>query len=240
MTLIIKRTIRKAIRVSKVVAGMGAGLGVCWWPYLKRKPQKIYLLPKWLWTCVFGAPHMAGYPWFSFEAVEWLEKFLKKDMKIFEWGSGGSTSYFAQKVNAVISVESNPEWYKKVSEVLKKKNITNCQYLLKEPKLSDLPNYPTTDSNYQGLDFEDYCKTIDGYPDGHFDLVSVDGLARPFCIRHALKKIKPGGFLMLDDSEQPRHTKGIEELRALKRQDFTSPKFYIYYCHFVTTWQKPL
>lgn len=239
MTLI-TRIFRKFIRGAKVVLGTGRGLGICWLPYLRRKPQKIYLLPKWLWTCLFGMPHKVGYPWFSFEAVEWLEKFLKKDMRVFEWGSGGSTVYYSQKADSVISVESSPEWYKNVSEALKKRNITNCLYLLKEPKASVAPNYPTTDSSYQGLDFEDYCRAIDGYPDGHFDLVSVDGLARPFCIKHALKKIKPGGFLLLDDSEQPRHVKGVAELAGLKRQDFTSPKFYIYRCHFVTIWQKQL
>ncbi len=235
----IKRIIRKAIRVAKVISGILRALWICWLPYLKRKPQKIYFLPKWLWTCVFGMPHKKGYPWFSFEAVEWLEKFLKKDMKVFEWGSGGSTVYYSQKAGTVISVESSPEWHKNVSEVLKKRNITNCLYLLKKPKASDAPNYPTTDSKYQGLDFEDYCKAIDG-SDGHFDLVSVDGLARPFCIRHALKKMKPGGFLLLDDSEQKRHVKGVAELAGFERQNFTSPKFYIYRCHFVTIWQKQL
>jgi len=238
MTLI-TRIIRKAIRGYKVVSGIWGALWICWWPYLKRKPQKIYLFPKWLWTCIFGAPHKVGYPWFSFEAVEWLDKFLTKDMKVFEWGSGGSTVYFAQRVSAVISVESSSEWHKNVSEVLKKKNIANCRYLLKEPKPSDSPKYPSTELKRRGLDFEDYCKTIDEYPDGHFDLVSVDGFVRPFCIQHAFKKIKPGGFLFLDDAEQTRHIEGVAELIGLERRDFISPKFYIYRCHHVSIWQKP-
>jgi len=233
----ITRIIRKFIRACKHLFGVLKGLFLCWLPYLKKNPQKIYLLPKWFWTCFFGSPHKKGYPWFSFEAVEWLDKFLTKEMKVFEWGSGGSTIYFVKKVSSLISVESNPEWHKKVAGTLKEKNITNCQYILKEPQASDRPEYPYEESKHRGLDFKEYCQIIDEYPDNYFDLVVVDGVARSFCIRHALKKIKAGGFLLLDDSEQVRHTAGIEELKALERRDFTAPKFYIYRCHHAAIWK---
>jgi len=231
------RIIRKAIRGYKHFSGIWQALWICWLPYLRKKPQKIRLFPKWLWTCLFGAPYKNGTPFFSFEAIEWLNKFLAKDMKVFEWGSGGSTIYFAKKVNTLISVESSSEWHRKVSQVLKKNNIANCKYLLKTPVASDSPKYPYDELKHKGLDFEKYCKVIDEYPDNHFNLVVVDGVVRNFCIRHALKKIKPGGFLFLDDSEQARHTDGIEELKGLERQDFKSPKFYIYRCHHVTIWK---
>ena len=33
-------------------------------------------------------------PWVTHGAKKWLDSYLKKDMKVFEWGSGGSTLYF--------------------------------------------------------------------------------------------------------------------------------------------------
>lgn len=231
------RIIRKIIRGFKQLFGIWKSCRVCWLPYLKKNPLKIRLFPKWFFTNLFGAPYKNGTPFFSFEAVEWLNKFLTKDMKVFEWGSGGSTIYFSKKVNTLISIEVSPEWHDKVSKVLKKNNITNCQYLLKIPEASDSPNYPSNKLEHKGLDFESYCKTIDEYPNGYFDLIVVDGAVRSFCIRHAFKKIRQGGFLFLDDSEEKRHTDGVEELRGLEGQDFISPKFYTYRCHRVTIWK---
>jgi predicted O-methyltransferase YrrM len=57
-------------------------------------------------------------------------------------------------------------------------------------------------SDYDELSFEAYVKTIDNYPDNYFDLVVVDGRARPACIKHAVPKIKRGGVLILDNSDR--------------------------------------
>ncbi|HLI94422.1 MAG TPA: hypothetical protein VKU83_12450, partial [Puia sp.] len=43
---------------------------------------------------------------------------------------------------------------------------------------------------------------IDVYPDSHFDVIIVDGRARPSCIKHALPKLKPGGWLLVDNSDR--------------------------------------
>ena len=45
-------------------------------------------------------------------------------------------------------------------------------------------------------------KQIDQYPDEYFHIVVVDGRARPSCISHALKKVKKGGYLIVDNSER--------------------------------------
>ena len=236
---LILRTIKKIIRGYKQLSGVCKSLWICWLPYLKMRPLQIRLFPKWLFTNFAGAPYKNGTPFFAFEAVEWLEKFLTKDMKVFEWGSGGSTMYFAKKVKDLTTVEVNPEWYKKVSAVIKKNYDSNCRYISKVPERSDFPKYHSSKSEHRGFDFENYCQTIDEYPDEHFDLVVVDGAVRRFCIRHAFKKIKRGGFLFLDDAEEKRHIDGVEELTGLKRHDFISPKFYTYRCHWVTIWKKP-
>jgi predicted O-methyltransferase YrrM len=46
---------------------------------------------------------------------------------------------------------------------------------------------------------------IDAFPDGAFDVVLVDGQARPSCLKHAYTKVKPGGMLILDNADVPEY-----------------------------------
>ena len=55
-------------------------------------------------------------------------------------------------------------------------------------------------------------KTIDEYPDASFDLVLVDGRARLSCLSHTVRKIRTGGYLVLDDCERTNYTKAISLL----------------------------
>ncbi len=214
--------------------GTGKALIMRWLPFLCKNPRMIRFLPQWFFSFRPGAaPFKDGLPSIPFEAAEWLDSFLTKDMIVFEWGSGGSTPFIAKRVKKIVSVEHDPEWYILISQLLKKNGISNCQYLLKEPKMSgnnssDLSNPKSYLSKfYKGFSFEDYCKAIEFYPDNFFDLVFIDGRARPSCISHAFKKIRPSGYLLLDDSNSSRYAKGIELLKEWKRKDFFGPKPYV-------------
>ena len=57
------------------------------------------------------------------------------------------------------------------------------------------------------------------YPDGHFDLVIVDGRARPSCVFHAMSKVRAGGYLMLDDTDRQRYEEAMSLLAGYKRTD---------------------
>ncbi len=165
-------------------------------------------------------PPIKNVPQIAPKAIEWLDNYLKKDMIVFEWGSGGSTIYFSKKAKKIISIEHNSKWYKKVSKEIKKKNILNCELILKKPQVLNGKKYISSDKNYTGLGFENYCKAIDSSPDKSFDLVLVDGRARPSCIFHALNKVKNKGYLILDDSQRKEYLPAIELLKGWKRQDF--------------------
>lgn len=49
-------------------------------------------------------------PWLSPAATACLESLLNPDMKVLEHGCGGSTLWFAERVQTVDSVENNPLW----------------------------------------------------------------------------------------------------------------------------------
>ena len=49
-------------------------------------------------------------PWFSYSAIDFLKIFLRKTHRVFEFGSGGSTLFFADRCASVESVEEDPSW----------------------------------------------------------------------------------------------------------------------------------
>ena len=66
--------------------------------------------------------------------------------------------------------------------------------------------YQSGGEQYRGVDFKDYVSQIDACDGASFDLVVVDGRARPSCIMHSAGKVKVGGILLLDDADRPYYT----------------------------------
>lgn len=217
-----------------------------WGPFAWKNPKIIRFLPQWILSVLPGRePYKDGFPLIPFEAAQWLDNFLTRDMTVFEYGSGGSTLFIAQRVKKIITVEHHPKWYQIISQLLKEKNISNCQYLFKKPQPSE--NNPLDPKNPQhyfsnprgkNLIFKEYCKSIESYPDNFFDLVFIDGRARASCILHARRKIRKGGFLFLDDSNRKNYPRGIALLKGWKRKDFLGPKPYVQQAAQASIWQR--
>jgi len=190
-------------------------------------------------------------PWITFEARKWLIDYLKADMSVFEYGSGGSTIFISKRVKELISVEHDKDWYLLVSNEIVKEDITNCRLLLREPELGILNNIDYSDPEaylsawpgYQGMNFKRYATSIptsiQQFPDKSFDLVFIDGRARPSCIANALAKVRPGGYIMLDNSDRQRYLPAINLLRKWSNKRFYGVGPYL--PHFLETavWRKP-
>ena len=159
-------------------------------------------------------------PWLTFSAIAWLRAHLRPDMHVFEYGSGGSTLFFSRRAAVVVSVEHDRAWHADVARRLEAARLTNCTYLLREPEAAHDEEYGSTDPAYRGLSFGAYVQTIDSYPDRSFDLVAVDGRARPACLRRAVAKVKPRGYLLLDDSNRESYAAAVAELARFPRRDF--------------------
>ena len=131
-------------------------------------------------------------PWITFEAKKWLEKYLKPDMIVFEYGSGGSTLFFQKYVKKIISIEHGRTWYNKVLRLLKKKDIFYNSYFLIEPekllkrnqKTKD--NYQSAKKAYSKMIFKKYVNSIDKYPQKYFDVIFIDGRARNSCVKKSI------------------------------------------------------
>lgn len=131
-------------------------------------------------------------PWFSYAAIDFLDGFLLSEMSVFEYGSGGSTLFFAQRCKSVYAIEDNPKWHELVNTRVLQKGLRNvivklCPYDFKTP-----------------VDFEK-SEYLNAMPDFLFDVIVVDGSeewtqVRPVCFAKAEQHIKPGGIIVVDDS----------------------------------------
>jgi hypothetical protein len=150
-------------------------------------------------------------PWMSFSAIQFLKEITAKEMRVFEYGSGGSTLFWISNVQEVVSVEHDPSWYDAMKKQLDSHSGQNLKYILAEPaddpafagkQFENPDDYISSDAAYKGKNFEQYAKSIDSYPDNYFDIVVVDGRARPSCIKHGIQKLKKNGWLIIDNSER--------------------------------------
>ena len=203
--------------------------------------------PHWLNSVLLSHTSLKDHvPWITFEATKWLIRYLTTNMRVFEYGSGGSTIFLSKRVHELISVEHDRDWYITVLNELAKENVTNCKIMLKEPELdifnktdpSNPKSFLSSVSTYQGYNFKNYAMIINEYADESFDLVIIDGRARPACIASALPKIRPGGYLILDNSERKRYYQGRNLLKDWEVKEFYGVGPYCYNLWGTTIWKK--
>lgn len=203
------------------------------WRYSLRKPY-------------WEGPIQNGTPWMSLPAIDFIKKHLSTKDIVFEYGMGGSTVFFAKRVNKVISVEHDPDWFNFVGEHLNSQNIKNTNITCIQPESENFNTVPDP-SNYEfcysstGFYFNSYVNSIQQFSDNYFDLVVVDGRARPSCIFKAISKIKPGKYLLIDNSERLHYQLAIDSLlKEWKRETFEGPTLYLKWFTQTSIWQKPL
>lgn len=174
-------------------------------------------------------------PWLRPMVTEFLESvILRSGMAVFEWGMGNSTIWMSHRVRHVISVEHDKDWFSKIPG---RKNIKR---ILIQPQRgiigadpSDPKAYFSDDKHWRDHNFRRYASVIDDL--GPFDVIFVDGRARPSCLVHGHRRLKPGGFLVLDDANREyylRHTAHL--FRGWDRAVFFEKK------KKTAVWRKPL
>jgi hypothetical protein len=175
-------------------------------------------------------PLVARVPWITFGAIDFLNSQLRPDMRVFEYGTGGSTLFFGQHVGSVVSVEHDAAWSAQVRQAATALHLENVTILDAAPENSQDPRadpadpdaYASSDRSFAGMSFRAYAAAIDSFHDESFDLVLIDGRARPSCFKHAHKKVAPGGVLMLDNAERMHYARIEKTLADLgwPRRDF--------------------
>lgn len=172
--------------------------------YCLFDPTQWKYLKKWIKSNRRDAsPYKDEVAWITYGALDFLNSRITDDYRIFEYGSGGSTLFYSKRAQSVVSVEHDKPWYDLLKKELKRRKIDNCDYrFVKSHESKNSLHEYFSSWREQGVSFRDYVLTINDFEDNFFDLVSVDGRSRVACVRQAYAKVKPGGMVLLDNSDR--------------------------------------
>lgn len=154
----------------------------------------------------------------TYPFIEFITAKLQPHHRIFEFGSGSSTLFFAPKVQKVVALESNKKWREIMQIKLRELGAKNVELILMEDALEN-PAYENFAKNYV-LPPKENQKLTES--EAKFDFIIVDSLKRFNCAQNSINALKPGGMLILDDSERPNYKKVFDFFADLgfQKQDF--------------------
>lgn len=195
-------------------------------------------------------PLTDGKAWVTYGAAAFLESRLKRSMRVFEYGAGGSTIFIAARGGQIVSVEHDGTWARQVQETAARLSLNNATILhVEAPVLPGTPantpgdpdGYVSADAQSLNRNFRSYAETIERYSDGPFHFILIDGRARPSCFKHALPKLAAGGVIMLDNAERPHYASIRNTLDGLgwARLDFAGAGPYNQYFWKTSFWIQP-
>jgi len=122
-------------------------------------------------------------PWLNYSLIQLLEERLTKDLRVFEYGAGYSTFWFAKRVKEVVALEYDRRWEQQVRDLLKGKDNVELRFQEVGPEYTQMA-----------------AQDALGY-----DLILVDGRERVACLEKALEGLRPGGVILLDDTEREEY-----------------------------------
>lgn len=131
-------------------------------------------------------------PWFTYPAIEALKNWDLSEKRVFEYGSGYSTLFWASRAKEVVSVEHNRGWHEKIAALAP----SNARVILAPIDRDDYDPSPELLEQFRA-----YAEAIDG----RFHVIVIDGYARSRvryqCARAALPHLDSNGLVILDNSD---------------------------------------
>lgn len=159
----------------------------------------------------FDRMRLLGWPWWTFTAAQHVSRHLEKTPgpRVFEWGSGASTLWLADRATEVHVVEHDPAW----GELVRATAPSNVQVTTVPPVQATEggTSVRSQKPGFAGLDFSAYCDAINDVP-GLFDVIVVDGRAREACLVAAVDRLAPDGLIVFDNVDRRRY---VEAMAAL-------------------------
>ncbi|PIR60658.1 MAG: FkbM family methyltransferase [Candidatus Pacebacteria bacterium CG10_big_fil_rev_8_21_14_0_10_44_54] len=139
-------------------------------------------------------------PWMTYPLVDFIIPRISNNLSVAEYGSGGSTIWWASKVKDVFAVEGDKFWYRKISKNLPINATIHFQSSLHKDK-------------YAGAIIKSNKK---------YDIIVIDGRHRVRCSFVAVKQLTSGGVIIWDNTERKEYQTGID---LLKRSGFKQIQF---------------
>lgn len=139
-------------------------------------------------------------PWYTYSFFQFISPRIHSDLSVFEYGSGNSTIWWADRVSSIAACEHNLEWYELTSPRLPEGVVYKFCPLEPEGKYSEM------------------CGALGM----KYDCIIIDGRNRIQCAKHAIDCLKDAGVIIWDNSDRPEYQEGYDLLRSagFKRLDF--------------------
>lgn len=132
--------------------------------------------------------HGEPIPWTPYAFIDFVDERLDDSLRVFEYGSGGSTVWYANRVDEIISVEHDTKWF----ETSRSLAPTNAEVVYRPEN-----RYPRAITEF-----------------GTFDVVVIDGIHRNECVESVLDHLSNVGVVIWDDTyRMDRYGEGIQVLR---------------------------
>jgi hypothetical protein len=146
-------------------------------------------------------------PWITYDAAAYLRAHLQPGIRVFEYGSGASTLFWARYAIQCVSIEHDAEWYALVKTRLQHTDALDYRLVLPDPSppdqaasldRADPRNYLTDWIGFEQATFRNYAQQIDVFPE-----------------------VKVAGMLILDNADVPLYLEQTQHLLAdFKRLSF--------------------
>ena len=171
----------------------------------------------------------SAFPWINYSTIQFMHHVVCKDTKVLEFGAGGSSLFFLERKVNLVSIEHESEWINEVQKrASKNKLLLWSHHLISSGK----PGSSVPLAN-------DYLLPLKNIADSSIDLVVVDGRHRVESVKRAMGKVKPGGSLILDNSDRPEYAETFELLLGWKLLETWSITNFSEFVTPAAIWTKP-
>ncbi|MCP5272940.1 MAG: FkbM family methyltransferase [Burkholderiaceae bacterium] len=133
-------------------------------------------------------------PWLCYPAIDLLAARVRPELRVFEYGCGHSTLWWAERVRVLAAVEHDAAWHARMQARL--------------PAHVALRHVPLVDGG-------DYCRAAVQAAGAatRWDIVVVDGRDRVNCMQQAVGVLSDGGVMVVDNTDRPQYAPGLDWLR---------------------------
>ncbi len=179
-------------------------------------------------------------PWYTYPAITEIARVMPASAKVFEYGSGNSTLWWRAHADEVVSVEHDPDWYGHVNtgsaadiRLRGSEDLTNEEHfevirqiaknMVRAPESLDAQTVLQRELATEP--FLSYVGELMTFPQGYFDVIVIDGMARVACAGLASDWLKPGGLIVFDNSDREEYADAYRFLidAGFARMDYWGP-----------------
>ena len=147
-------------------------------------------------------------PTMAIGALRWLNENLDPKHTLFEWGTGDSTFWYAERVRKLYSVTDCRATASWVRDEIFVRQFQNTEIILAAKDVADQEGYIVE----PGTSVKRYCHSIEQFPTRSFDCIVIDGYKREKCLPLAMQSIKHAGIIVMTETSIPEHLDSMNQM----------------------------